>query len=67
MKAQRNTSTALLSSNLGARWGWVVNSITWVLYLQKRAPVPNVQEGGWAPGPVWTNVMNRKYLNLTGI
>jgi len=52
MKAQGNTSIALLSPNLGARWGWVVNSMTWVLYPQKGVPVPNVQEAGWATGPV---------------
>jgi len=41
--------------------------MTWVLYPQKRAPVPNAQEAGWAPGLVWTNVKNRKYLNPTGV
>jgi len=24
------------------------------LYPQERDAVPNVQEAGWAPGPVWT-------------
>jgi hypothetical protein len=23
-----------------------------------RDPVPNIQEGGWAPGPVWTGLEN---------
>ena len=28
------------------------------LYARERDPVPIVQEGGWAPGPVWTAAEN---------
>jgi hypothetical protein len=36
----------------------------WPLSTPGRDPVPIVQEGGWAPGPVWTGVEN---LAPTGI
>jgi len=28
------------------------------LYPRERAPVPILQESGWAPGPVWTSAEN---------
>jgi hypothetical protein len=67
MKAQRNTSVALFSPNLGARQDWVVSYKTWLLYTQKRISVPTAEKTGWAPGPVQTNVVNRKHLNPTGV
>jgi hypothetical protein len=45
---------ALLILNLGARWQWVVNSMLRPLYPQEGTPVPNLQQAGRAPGPVWT-------------
>ena len=45
------------------RWGWVVSITPRPLYPRKD-PVPIIQEGGWAPGPVWAGVEN---LALTGI
>jgi hypothetical protein len=49
--------------DLGARRGWVVNTMPQPLY-PGRDPVPNVQEAGWAPVPVWTCGKN---LAPTGI
>jgi hypothetical protein len=38
--------------NLGARWGQVVNAMSWPLYLQERRPISTVQDNGCAPRPV---------------
>jgi hypothetical protein len=35
-------------------WERVVNETVWPLYPRERDLVPVVEEGGWAPGPVWT-------------
>ena len=35
------------------RWGWVVNDTPRPLYSWERDSIPVVEEGGWAPGPVW--------------
>ena len=43
--------------------GWVVNATPRTLYAGKD-PAPIVQEAGWAPGPVWTDV---EYLAPTRI
>jgi len=43
---------------LGARWGWLVNAKSMLLYLQERDPILTVQEGGWFAVPVWTVVQN---------
>jgi len=32
---------------------WVVNATLWPLYPTQRGSLPNVQEVGWASGPVW--------------
>ena len=50
--------------NLVGSWGWVVNATPRPLYPHERDPVPIVQDGGWAPGPVWTGAEN---LAPTGI
>jgi hypothetical protein len=42
----------LLILNLAAILGWVVNATPRLHYPRERAPVPIVQEAGWAPGPV---------------
>ena len=39
--------------NLGATWRWVANATPRPLYFRESNPVPNVQEAGCAPGPVW--------------
>jgi hypothetical protein len=44
--------------------GWVINAKPRPLYTRERDPVPTVQEGGWAPGPVWTGA---EKLTPTGI
>jgi hypothetical protein len=37
---------------------WVVNARPRPLYPLERAPVPIVQDSGWAAGPVWTGAEN---------
>jgi hypothetical protein len=51
---------SLLIQNLGARWGWVIDAMPWLFYPQNRAQVLIVQEAGWAPGPVWTDVVEKR-------
>ena len=59
MKAQRAERVMVYSfSNLGARWGWVVNATPRLLYLWEGNPAPIVQEPGWPPGPAWTSAKN---------
>jgi hypothetical protein len=53
--------TALLMLNLGARWGWVINTTLRPLYPRERATVPIVQEAGWTSGPVCMDKEKRKY------
>jgi len=36
---------------------WVVNATPQLVYPGKN-PVPNAQEAGWVPGPVWTGAEN---------
>ena len=38
--------------------GLVVNATTQPHFTPGKDPVPIVQEGGWAPGPVWTGEEN---------
>ena len=55
MQARKgSTGSAPFIHNLSARWEWVVNATPRLLYPWERAPVPIVQEAGWAPWPVWT-------------
>jgi len=42
--------------NLGARWGWVVNTTPWPLFPRKGALVPLVQEAEWDTVPIWMSV-----------
>jgi len=59
MKAQCGSRAIVYSFfNLRARLGWVVNTMSWSLYPLARDPVPTIQEGGRAPGPVWTVAEN---------
>jgi hypothetical protein len=39
-----------------------INIMPQLLYPQETDLVPILQENGWAPGPVWTGVDNRKSL-----
>ena len=57
----------VLILNLSAGWGWMINTMPWPLYLWKGFPVPTVQESGWASGPVWMVVEERKFLAPTGV
>jgi hypothetical protein len=45
-------------SYLGDRWGWVVNSMSPQLYPLEGAPIPIVQEVGWAPVSIWKGTEN---------
>ena len=52
--AQRvGTGIALLLHDHGTRRGWVVSSTPRPQFTPGKDPVPNVQENGWVPGPVW--------------
>ena len=48
-------SYSLTSCKLDPICGWVVNTTLRPLYPLERNSAPNVQEAGWAPGPVWTD------------
>jgi hypothetical protein len=37
-------SIACYEGKEAASWVWVINAISWLLYSQKRGPVPIVQE-----------------------
>jgi hypothetical protein len=57
MKAQRGGIGVILPFlNLGAVWGWVVNTIPWPLYSHESAPVPIVKKVRWASGLMWMSV-----------
>ena len=45
---------ALHFHDRGTRTGWVVSSTPRPHFTPGKAPVPTVQEAGWASGPVWT-------------
>jgi len=55
---------ALLFLDHSTRRGWGVSVTPWPLFTTGKDQVPNVQEAGWAPGPVWTSAQN---LAPTGI
>jgi hypothetical protein len=40
------------------RRGWGFSVTPWLLFTPEKDPVPIVQEAGWAPGSVWTGVVN---------
>ena len=54
------TGIALVFHDRGTRRGCVVSSTSRRLFTPGKVftpgkdPVPNLQEAGWAPGPVWT-------------
>jgi hypothetical protein len=48
----------------GTRRGWGVSVMPWLLFTPGKDPIPIVQEAGWDPGTVWTDVEN---LTPTGI
>jgi len=50
---------AVLFHDRGARRGWVVSSTPRLHFTPRTNPVPNLQEAGWAPGPVWTGEKSR--------
>jgi hypothetical protein len=47
--------------------GTVVNTRPRSLYPQERASALTVQKAGWAPGPVWRGVEQRKYPVATRV
>jgi len=52
---------ALLFHDRGTRTGWVVSSTHRPHFTPGKDPVPVLQEGGWAPGPVWKGGKSRPY------
>ena len=44
---------ALLFHDRSTRRRWVVSSTLWPHFTPGKDTVPILQEGGWAPGPVW--------------
>ena len=62
LQAQRvDGGTAVLFNDRGTRRGWVVSSTPWPHFTPGKEPVPIVQEGGWALGPVWTGEKSRHH------
>jgi len=60
--AQRvGTGIALLFHDRGTRRVWVVSSTPWPHFTPGKDPVPNLQEAGWAPGPVQTGGKSRPH------
>jgi len=60
--AQRvGRSIALLFHDRGTRKGWVVSSTPWPHFTPGKDTVPILQEGRWAPGPVWTDGISRPH------
>ena len=55
---------ALLFLDHGTRRGWGISVTPRPLFTPAKDPVANIQEAGWAPGPVWTGAEN---LAPTGI
>jgi hypothetical protein len=49
--------------NIGGRWMWVVILTLRLLYPR----VPNLQEAGWSPEPVWKRRKNKLNLPLPGL
>ena len=52
---------ALLFHDRGTRREWVVSSTPRPHFTPGKDPVPNLQEAGWAPGPVWTGRKSRPH------
>jgi len=50
----------VLFRDRGTRRGWVVSSTPRPHFAPGKDPVSNVQEAGWAPGPVWTGGKSRR-------
>jgi hypothetical protein len=53
----------LLILDLSITWGeWSVSRTSRALHPRKWAPVPIVQEAGWAPEPVWTQRLEETFF-----
>ena len=52
---------ALLLHDRGTRRQWVVSSTPWPHFTPGKDSVPNVQEVGWAAGPVWRGGKSRPH------
>ena len=55
---------ALLFHDRGTSRGWVVSSTSRLYLTPWKDPIPILQEGGWAPGPVWTGGKSRPHRDL---
>jgi hypothetical protein len=61
VQAQKGSrGIALLTPNLGSRWGWLVNATPQILYPLETALVPIGREVGWAPRLAWKGIEKRK-------
>jgi len=68
MKAYRGSRcVAPLIHNLNARYGGWVTSSRDRLTRRKTKTVPNAQEAGWTPGPVWTVLSTDKCRYPSGV
>ena len=54
---------ALFSPDRSTRRGWVVSSTPRPHFTPGKDQVPNLQETGWAPGPVWRGGKSRPHRN----
>jgi len=58
---------ALLTPHHGGRQGRVISAMLQPSYPWERALAPTVDEGGWDPGQVWTDMEKTKSLASTGV
>ena len=58
---------ALLFHDHGNRRGGWVSVTPWPLFTPRKDPVPIVQEGEWAPGPVWTGAENLLHTGIRSL
>jgi hypothetical protein len=59
-----STGIALPFLDHGARSGWRVCVTSRPLFTPGKDPVPIVQQGEWAPGPVWTGAENLTQIGI---
>lgn len=45
----------------------ILHLMPWLLHPQEMAPVPNEQEIGWAPEPIWMVSEEQEILPLPGL
>jgi hypothetical protein len=64
---RRSIGITPLILDLGTRWRRVVNFTSQTLYSLGKTSVPNEQEAGFAPEPVWTFWRREKSVATAGI